>query len=52
MIGQTSPRDGNVALVTFPRRNELAVLDLATGQVLAALPGIGEADGLAWIPDR
>lgn len=51
-LGITIPRDGNVALVTFPRRNELAVLDLATGQVLAALPGIGEADGLAWIPDR
>lgn len=43
---------GDVMLVTFPRRNELAVLSAADGSTLATVPGIVEADGIAWMPAR
>jgi len=51
-LGVLIPPDGEVALVTFPRRNELAVLNLATGEVLETVPGIIEADGLGWLSGK
>jgi DNA-binding beta-propeller fold protein YncE len=50
-LGLLIPPTGSVALVTFPRRGELGVLDLATGELLETVPGILEADGLGWVPD-
>lgn len=49
-LGLLIPPRGSIALVTFPRRNELAILDLATAEVLGTVVGIMEADGLAWLP--
>lgn len=41
---------GDAVIVSFPRRNEVLVLDPLHGEVLATVRGVMEADGLAWIP--
>lgn len=51
-LGILIPPDGSAILVTFPRHNELAVLEPATAEVLATVPGIMEADGLGWLQGR
>ncbi|MGH8197563.1 MAG: beta-propeller fold lactonase family protein [Steroidobacteraceae bacterium] len=42
---------GDRTLVTFPRRNEVAVIS-AEGSRIASVPGIIEADGIGWIAAR